>query len=373
MFLAWAEIRRTKVRFGLLIGAVALLVFLILFQYTIQNSLIRGFVGGVRNQNAPVLVFDVDGRRTPQASTISPSLQQAIRSVGGVGRTAALWSSTFPVAAGKKTTATTVVGYADAGIGGIDSLSAGRQPRSAGEAIANASDVDLGFGLGATIVVAPKGPTLTIVGIAEDIDINVIPTVFVEQATYLEVLRARNPAATLPDPNVIGAVPTAGVAPAELARRINAADENLDALTKADAADRNPGVASIRQSFNIIFVLFALVVPLVTGLFFVILTFQKASSLTLLRAFGAPARRLVASLLVQVFVVIGFGLALGIAGYFPLTRQRLGSLPLRFETTAVLGWSALLAGLSVISSLAAIRRVLKIDPIEATTGAGVRT
>jgi putative ABC transport system permease protein len=34
-------------------------------------------------------------------------------------------------------------------------------------------------------------------------------------------------------------------------------------------------------------------------------------------------------------------------------------------------WSVLLMSLAVLSSLFAARRVLKIDPIEATTGAGV--
>ena len=39
-----------------------------------------------------------------------------------------------------------------------------------------------------------------------------------------------------------------------------------------------------------IFLLYGLVVPLVTGLFFLIITVQKAGSLTLLRAIGAPRR-----------------------------------------------------------------------------------
>ena len=70
---------------------------------------------------------------------------------------------------------------------------------------------------------------------------------------------------------------------------INAQSDELDALTRADAADEAPGVAQVRQSFQIIFLLYGLVVPFVTGLFFLIITFQKAGALTLLRAIGAPA------------------------------------------------------------------------------------
>jgi membrane protein YdbS with pleckstrin-like domain len=38
---------RAKVRFGLLIGAIALLVFLILFQQALHDGLITSFVGAV--------------------------------------------------------------------------------------------------------------------------------------------------------------------------------------------------------------------------------------------------------------------------------------------------------------------------------------
>ena len=60
-----------------------------------------------------------------------------------------------------------------------------------------------------------------------------------------------------------------------------------------------PGVAQIQQSFRLIFLLYGLVIPLVTGMFFLILTLQKAQSLTLLRAVGASAGYLIWSPLIR--------------------------------------------------------------------------
>lgn len=108
-----------------------------------------------------------------------------------------------------------------------------------------------------------------------------------------------------------------------------------------------------------------------TGLFFLIVTLQKANSLTLLRALGVPGGRLVRSLLVQVAIVMAVGLGLGIALYSPLSSATVGGLPLRFQTSAVIFWAVLLLVLGLLSSLVSARRVLRIDPIEATTGAGV--
>ena len=121
-----------------------------------------------------------------------------------------------------------------------------------------------------------------------------------------------------------------------------------------------------------IFLLYGLVVPLVTGLFFLILTLQKAGALTLLRAVGVTAGSLVRSLLFQVAIVLVLGIGIGIALYAPLASQRLGSIPLSFQTGAVVFWSVLLFVLGILSALVSARRVLRIDPIEATTGAGVK-
>ena len=146
---------------------------------------------------------------------------------------------------------------------------------------------------------------------------------------------------------------------------------DFDGLAPRHAAAETPGVAQVQQWFRLIFLLYGLVVPCVTGLFFLIVTFQKANSLTLLRAIGAPAGRLVTSLLIQVVIMIGGGLIIGTALYYPLSQSELGGISLRFETGAVIFWSVLLLTLGVASSLVAARRVLRIDPIEATTGAGV--
>ncbi|NLA35162.1 MAG: ABC transporter permease [Actinobacteria bacterium] len=371
MFLAFREIRRAKTRFALLIGAVAMLVFLILFQYTIQNSLVRAFVGGVDNQNAEVLVFNVDGRRTTQSSTVSPDLRALVENSDGVAETGSIWASTFTMDTGDKTEAVSVLSFDNADVGAPE-LVDGSWPQAPGEVVANDSDATRGFDVGATVTVVPGEVDLTVVGLVKDAGINVVPTVYTTPDTYLSVLQTRLPDAVMPPANVVAVRPESGTDAAALATRLNEASGDIDALTRRDASQKNPGVASIKQSFNVIFVLFALVVPLVTGLFFLILTFQKAESLTLLRALGIPARELVKGLLTQVVFVLFFGIAAGVALYYPISQVRLSSVALRFETTATIVWCALLAALGLISALASIRRVLQIDPIAATTGAGVR-
>ena len=381
MFLALKEMSRAKVRFALLIAAIALLVFLILFQQSLQNGLITGFIGAIRDQNAPVLVYSVDGQRTIQGSVITPEMDAQVRAAEGVGEVGPIAQGTFTGQpsgnADGDTFDTTLIGYElgpdGDGIGAPTTLVQGSLPTADNEGVVSDADVRLGYDIGDVVTLLPGGKEITIVGIAQDTQLNLTPTIFTSYATYLEAVKSVNPDAGTPLPNVLGVVPAEGFTPDQVVDSINEQSLDLDALTRDAAAAKTPGVSQVQQSFNIIFLLYGLVVPCVTGLFFLIVTFQKANSLTLLRAIGAPAGRLVSSLLIQVVVIVGAGLVVGTLLYYPLSQQNLGGLALRFDTAAVVFWSILLLSLAVLSSLAAARRVLKIDPIEATTGQGVGT
>lgn len=373
MFLALKEMARAKVRFALLIAAIGLLVFLILFQQSLQNGLLTSFVGAIRNQSAPVLVYSVDGQRVIQGSVITPEAEQQVRSVEAAAAVGRIGQGTFTVtAADGELTDTTVLGYEDPDLGAPTTLVAGRLPDGPAEAVGSEADAASGFDLGDVVRIEPGGLAITIVGLAGEAQLNAGPTLFVAYDTYLESVRAANPDAGEPLPNVLAVAPADGVTEGELVAAINATSGDLDALTRSDAADSTPGVAQVRQSFQVIFLLYGLVIPCITGLFFLIITFQKSKALTLLRAIGAPARRLVTALLVQAVIIVGLGFGIGLALYTPVSQQRLGGIPLRFETTAVIAWALLLLVLGIGSSLLSARRVLAIDPVEATTGGANR-
>jgi putative ABC transport system permease protein len=373
VLLALREMRRAAVRFGLLAVAVGLLAFLILFQQALQDRLITSFVGAVRNQSAPVLVYSVDGQRTLQGSVMAPPLERAVRGVDGVGEAARIGQGTFTVRVRDRDESdAAIIGTDDADLVHPTGLTAGRQPSAAGEAVG--SDVD--FAVGDEVLVVPEAGrepvVVTVVGLGRDLQLSVTPTLFTDLATFEAAVRAVNPDATSVLPNALAVRPEAGVSPQRVAEAVNASVRDAEALTRAEAADTAPGVAQVRRSFQVIFLLYGIVVPLVTGLFFLIVTLQKARSLTLLRAVGARSGTLARVLLVQVAAVMALGLALGVGMYAPLSQARVGGLQLRFDAGAVLAWCAALLALGLVGALASLRRVLRIDPIEATTGAGGR-
>lgn len=363
--------RRAAVRFALLVFAIGLLVFLILLQQSLRDGLIGAFVGAVRNQTAPVLVYSVDAQRTIQGSVVPPPLEAELRDVEEIGALARVGQGTFTVTVdGGDEADAAVLGTDDSSLFRPRDLIEGREPSAAGEAVGS----DVGFELGDVVEVVPAAGAdpvdITVVGLASDVQLSVTPTLFTDYDTYEAATRAANPAATDLLPSVLAVSPADGISDEELVATINETVPDAEALTRSDAADTSPGVAQVSQSFQIIFLLYGLVVPLVTGLFFLILTLQKAPSLTLLRAIGAGSASLARSLLIQVLIVVGLGLAVGVALYLPLATSTVGGLALRFDTGAVLGWSSIILVLALLSAGASLRRVLAIDPVEATAGGG---
>jgi len=371
--IAGKEMTRAKVRFGLLIAAISLLVFLILFQQALRDGLITSFVGAVEHQSAPVLVYSTDARRNLQSSTITPALEEQVRAVDGVGAVGRIGQSTLSVTADRTIRAAAVIGYEKRSLGAPASLVAGRYPVADGEGVANETDASEGFGLGDVVRIEPGGYRIRIVGQSRDTNLQATPTVFARYGTWEAAVRAGNPDARAPRPNALGVAPTPTVTPDQLVRRIDAVSTDLEALTRADAATKAPGVAQVSSSFLVIFLLYGLVVPLVIGLFFLIVTLQKARTLTLLRAVGARSSTLVRALLTQVLVVVGLGVSIGTLLFLPLSFQRIGSIPLRFDAPTVIAWAVGILVLGVASSWFSARRVLRIEPAEALSGGAVGT
>ena len=373
MLLATREIARAKVRFGLLAGAVGLLVFLILFQQALFGGLVRGFIGAIENQDSPVLVYNEQARRNVEGSFLRPDQIDALGAVDGVDQAVAIGQSTYTVEAAGELVDGVLFGYPlDGDLGAPTSLTDGRLPEAPGEAVASSADAEAGFDIGDTVrIAADGGPEIEVVGLADDLRFSVAPTLFVDYSTFEAAQRAVNPSARAVLPSIAAVRPAAGVDLDELTDRIDAEVDGVEALTAAEAVDSAPGVAAVNQSFQIILALAFGVVTLVVAFFFLILTVQKAKPLTLLRAVGAPTGYLVRNLVVQILFVMGAGIAIGIAMVLAVRPVSTGgAIELDLDPATVVPTIVALTVLALVGSLGAIRRVLRIDPIRATTDTG---
>jgi len=374
VLLATREIARSKVRFGLLSAAVGLLVFLILFQQALLGGLVTSFIGAVDNQDSPVLVYNAQARRNVEGSFLLPEQVEAVAAVEGVAAAVPIGESTYTVDAGGALVDAVLFGYPldGDGLGSPTSLVEGRLPERPGEAVASAADAAEGFDIGDVVrIVGDGGPEIEVVGLGDDLRWSVAPTLFVDYATFEAAQRAVNPNAQVVLPSLVAVRPADDADLGALTDRIDAEVDGVEALTNTEAVESSPGVAAVNQSFQIILALAFGVVTLVVAFFFLILTVQKAKPLTLLRAIGAPAGYLVRNLVVQIVVVMGSGIVIGIGLVLLVGRATTGgAIEVELVPGTVIPTVAGLTVLALIGGLGAIRRVLYIEPIRATADTG---
>lgn len=390
MFLAIKEMTRAKVRFGLLVLAVAVLAYLILLIQGLTTGLIDQFIGAIKNQSADVLVYGEQARKNLEGSVITPEQLAGIEASAEGSLVGRLGEGTFTVEAGGRQQDAVVFGYeldrcadpsdgcGDRTPGAPTTLVEGRYPSSPGEAVASSRNADAGFDIGDTITVIGDGgqTTITVVGLAEEINFSVAPTVFASWDTYVEARNIRNPDIAAQGrevwPSAAAIITADGVDPQALVDQIDAAVPLVEPMTRDQAVNGSPGVSSVRQSLGGVVLITLLIVPIVASFFFVILTVQKRSTFTLLRAIGARRRVLVGTILLQAAVVLlgGYLVALLLIELTDATGIA-GDVAVALSPGVVLGILAVLVVLSGIGLLFSVLRVLRADPLEATQTQGM--
>lgn len=362
--------RRRTGRFALLGGAVALLVVLLLFFQAVAGTLTSGLTGGLENQDGEVVAYAANARRSPQASVLSPDAVERVAAVPGVADAAGVaW-----VPASVERQESVLVGISPDGPGLPSPVVDGRLPRADGETAAAVSAFAAGDppAVGQTVAVEGLGDGLTVVGIVDDAVVNTLPTYYASASTVQSAVDARVGESVPPTLSFVAATIADDADNAvQVAQRITAEVDGVEALDRASAVAALPGVGTVSRSFGILYILLYLVVAIVTAVFFLILTVQKRDALLLLRAIGARRRDVVVPTLVQLVVVVAGATVLGsgvAAGLLWLGRDTFGaSLE---PATAALTAGAMLA-LGLAAGALSVRRILTIEPVEAVRTGGL--
>jgi hemin transport system permease protein len=144
--------------------------------------------------------------------------------------------------------------------------------------------------------------------------------------------------------------------------------DGLRGLTPTEAAAATPGVSSIEQSFGIITGITFVIVIVVVGFFFQILTVQKLRVFALLEALGSRIRSLAGFVLSQIGFLVALGVAVGVAFFAvaAVATRDVFAISIDPVLTAILGGATLLASLA--SGLTSIRRITKQDAAGIATG-----
>ena len=367
MFIAVRDLWRSKLRFSLLAGAIALLVFLLLFLNTLSATLLGFFVGAIENNSAEVLVYEETARGNVQASRLDQTVVEDVALVAGVAASAPIGELTLTVDVGGTLTDLSLWGVDLDGPGGPAPVVEGRSP-GRGEVVMDSSGVGEGFEIGEVITLIPSGIELEVVGYVEDVRYAVLATAYLSFEEWTTIYEAEFPATPFVPLSLVGVDVEPGQDPAEVGDRITASVAGVEGLDRDAAASGTPGVESISQSFSLIVGITFGIVVLVVGFFFLILTVQKMRSFTILRAVGTETSYLAWSLIIQIVILVGIGSLIATGALWVATLGSNPAFPLSVDLGLVLSVTAAVLVSSSLVGLLSIRRIAKTEPSQAAQG-----
>ena len=126
MQLALTEMRRAKLRFGLLTGAVSLLVFLVLLLTTLSGALVGALTGALEGLRTDGLAYSQTARDNISASRLPADTVDAVAAVSGVSAAAGIATLTTGAAVAGESLDVQVFGVALDGPGAPSGLQIGR-------------------------------------------------------------------------------------------------------------------------------------------------------------------------------------------------------------------------------------------------------
>lgn len=361
MNLATTEVKRAKLRFGLLTGAVALLVFLTLLLTTLSGALIGALVGALDGLKADGLVYSDTARDNISASRLPIETVDAVAAVPGVAAAAGI--ATLTTAADVKGAAVDmqVFGIDPSGPGAPSGLADGRLPAAPGEAAVDGGGVVIGD----VVTLDPSGVELTVVGVLRGAQFNAIPTAYANLDTYSEIVSRSFAGLPFVPINAVAFDFADGVQSGEVIAAIESAVTGVRGYTRADAVRLIPGIDSITQSFGILVGLTFIIGIVVIGFFFLILTVQKLKAFTLLRAIGTTTGRLALSVSLQIAFVVLLASVIAV-GLVLLAVQGLNTgIPVTLQPATIIVTVLAVLIFSLIAGLLSIRRIVRIDPASA--------
>lgn len=358
MGLAGVEMRRARLRFGLLTLAVSLLVFLILLLTTLSNALISSLVGALEGLQTEGIVFSVASQDNIAASRMAPETVDLVAAVAGVGSASGVGTFTTNASLPAGEGELQVFGFTPGAPGEPTGLVSGRLPETATE-VALDGDAELGS------AIAIGESRLTVVGLLREAQFNALPTAYLTIPAYDTIVTDLNPGLPFVPINAVAFTVSQDADLESVVSEISAGVPGVRAYTQAEAVAAIPGIDSISQSFGILVGLTFIIGIVVIGFFFLILTVQKMRTFTLLRAIGASTGSLSRTVALQITIVVLLASAVALALTTLALRGINTGIPVSLDAQTVITTILAVLAFSLLAGLLSIRRIARIDPAAA--------
>ncbi|HEB0802754.1 TPA: FtsX-like permease family protein [Staphylococcus aureus] len=347
MFLAWNEIRRNKLKFGLIIGVLTMISYLLFLLSGLANGLINMNKEGIDKWQADAIVLNKDANQTVQQSVFNKKdIENKYKKQATLKQTGEIVSN------GHQKDNVLVFGVEKSSFL-VPSLIEGHKATKDNEVLADETLKNKGFKIGDTLSLSQSDEKLHIVGFTESAKYNASPVIFTNDATIAKI----NPRLTGDKINAV------------VVRDTNWKDkklnQELEAVSINDFIENLPGYKPQNLTLNFMISFLFVISATVINIFLYVMTLQKTSLFGILKAQGFTNGYLANVVISQTLILALFGTAFGLLLTGVTGAFLPDAVPVKFDVLTLLVFAIVLMIVSVLGSLFSILTIRKIDPLKA--------
>ncbi|HIH0026983.1 TPA: ABC transporter permease [Staphylococcus aureus] len=347
MFLAWNEIRRNKLKFGLIIGVLTMISYLLFLLSGLANGLINMNKEGIDKWQADAIVLNKDANQTVQQSVFNK------KDIENKYKKQATLKQTGEIVSNGHQKDNVLVFGAEKSSFLVPSLIEGHKATKDNEVLADETLKNKGFKIGDTLSLSQSDEKLHIVGFTESAKYNASPVIFTNDATIAKI----NPRLTGDKINAV------------VVRDTNWKDkklnQELEAVSINDFIENLPGYKPQNLTLNFMISFLFVISATVIGIFLYVMTLQKTSLFGILKAQGFTNGYLANVVISQTLILALFGTAFGLLLTGVTGAFLPDAVPVKFDVLTLLVFAIVLMIVSVLGSLFSILTIRKIDPLKA--------
>ncbi|MFD1706222.1 ABC transporter permease [Siminovitchia sediminis] len=368
MFLALRELKHAKLRFVMIGMILVLISWLVFILSGLGNGLSSLSAATFKNMDTDYVVFEDGSRHSMLRSVISEDLSEELKKQEYVKDAAPMGSRTAVVL---KENATTNDEKIDVSLLGVNPGTFLEPEVIEGNPLAEGKDLEVivndvlknqGIKIGDTLEIEGSDEVIKVVGFVENESFNHLPAVFMT----MDYWRKIHFAATGSDmgvTNPVNAIMLQGenIVPED----INQSVEGIETATKQEAINGIPGYTAENGTIMMMLGFLLAISAFVITVFFYVITLQKSNQFGIMKAIGASNAFLGRAVVSQVFMLAVISIGLGILLTYGTAAILPEAMPFTLDPILVIIYAIILLVVSVLSSLFSVRKITKIDPLQA--------
>lgn len=347
MFLAWNEIKHNKLKFGLIIGILVLISYLLFLLSGLANGLINMNTEGIKKWKADAIVLNKEANQTVQQSVITTS------DVKGTFKKEAPLKQMGVIASKGNSEENAILFDVTSNSFLIPKIKEGKKFNKDNEVVIDQSLKDKGFKVNDIINLSQSDEKLHIVGVSESAKYNASPVIFTNNKTMEKI----NPA--------LSSDKTNSVVVKDSHWNDKKVNSDLEVIGIDDFVENLPGYKPQNLTMNFMITFLFVISATVIGVFLYVITLQKKSLFGVLKAQGFTNGFLMKMVLAQTFILALIGSLIGLMLTLLTSLILPKAVPIQFDVVTLIIFGIVLILISLVGSLFSVLSIRKIDPLKA--------